>query len=1501
MMGSGALDGSALFDPRGERAACGVGVLVDRHGRASAALLDAALDAVEKLAHRGAVGGDGESGDGAGVLVQVPDAAVRRWFAGVEVPAPGRYAIASVFTPRASAVRMEAIEAFDAAVRAAGLQVAAWRDVPVDDSACGERARRSMPHVAQALLTGFHPEGDADSRERHAWRARKRVEAAWRRRHWPEEEPAPYICSLSTRTVVYKGMLRCDQLRRFYADLRDPHFVTAIAVFHQRFSTNTTPAWRRAHPYRLIAHNGEINTLRGNRAQMQAREPVLRSPLWGAPPDWLSPVLDPDGTDSAMLDNALELLVRAGRPLPHAIMMLMPEAWENDEHMPAALRDFYRYHACLTEPWDGPAAVAFTAGVLAGAALDRNGLRPARVLETRDGWVLVASEDGLLDVPPARVALRDRLRPGQHLVVDTARGTMHYDRPARLQVAVQRPWGKWVDERLRRLDDVVSASASPTAEAAHPADLDALLPSLRAYGYSVEEVDAVVAPMARRAAEPVASMGNDTPLAALSGRPRLLFDFFRQLFAQVTNPPIDPIREARVMSLRTLLGPQGSLLEERPGAAAVLELDGPVLDRRQFAALCALDAPGLRVARLEMCFEPRVEALQPDLDALCQRAANAVEAGATIVVLEDARPQPSAAPLPSLLALSAVHQHLVRRGLRTRCSLVVSTGEARQVPHLCLLVGHGADAVHPWLLFDLVDALCAARQLADEPGEARARVVRALHRGLRKVMSKMGISTLAGYRGAQVFEAIGLHRDVVRRYFGELPARIDGIGLREIAAATLTRFEAALAPRLPDAPPLEDGGMHRWRRGGEHHIFGPRAIALLQHAVRTGRWEVFEAFARTVDEEGVRRAALRGLLALRPAANTVPLEEVEPATSIVRRFKTGAMSLGSLSPEAHQTLARAMNQLGARSNSGEGGEDPARYGDDRRSAIKQVASGRFGVTLEYLLAADELQIKISQGAKPGEGGQLPGHKVNAEIARLRHATPGVELISPPPHHDIYSIEDLAQLIYDLRCANPAARINVKLVSSFGVGTIAAGVAKAGADVILISGASGGTGAAPLSSIHCAGAPWELGLAEAQQALVAEGLRDRVRLEVDGQLKTGRDVVVGALLGAEEFGFGTAALVAAGCVLMRVCHLNTCPVGIATQDPALRRLFPGQPAHVVRFMLFVAEHVRRLMAKLGFRHFDDMVGRVDCLEPVTDRAGLPPHAHLLDVRPLLWQPPDAAPRRCVRPREPAAPTDHLDATIAEEVVDALRRGQRWHGRGAVRNEHRAVGTLLSSAVVRVAPTLPAGSVTWTLRGTAGQSFGAFLARGITLVLEGTANDGLGKGLSGGHIVVRPAEPAEVSPVVAGNVCLYGATAGAVFLRGGAGERFAVRNSGAVAVVEGVGDHGCEYMTGGTVVVLGPVGENFAAGMTGGRAYVYDVAGVVLRRLNPGHVEAGPLDEDDVEVVRALLKRHWHATHSPLAWTILSHWAHSLEVFVRVAPRSRQRAGRCADVETGGRRP
>jgi glutamate synthase domain-containing protein 2/glutamate synthase domain-containing protein 1/glutamate synthase domain-containing protein 3 len=1480
-----------LYLPTFERDACGVGFVVDLHGRKSHQIIQMGLQVLDNLTHRGACGCDPLTGDGAGILLQLPDTFFRQPAAGLHftLPAAGQYAVAMVFLPQEADESDLCEQILERIVREEGLKFLGWRAVPVVESACGTIARRAMPVIKQAFVAPAEMVKDGDAFERKLYVVRRQIENHVRAAQLRQDDLF-YVCSFSARTLVYKGQLISTQIPQFFPDLLEPTMTSALAMVHQRFSTNTFPSWSRAHPYRLMCHNGEINTLRGNVNWMHAREKMFSSPLFGDDIRKLLPIVQADGSDSAMFDNVLELLLRSGRSLPHAVMMMIPEAWQNHESMSDRKRAFYQFHSCMMEPWDGPASIAFTDGRQIGAVLDRNGLRPSRYLVTRDGLVVMASETGVLDIAPERVALKGRLQPGRMFLVDLEQGRIVGDEEIKETMAARRPYREWLRQSLVKLEDLPPAPASHNG---HPAT--SLLELQNAFGYTIEELKMLLAPMALNGQEPVGSMGTDTPLAVLSDKSPLLFNYFKQLFAQVTNPPVDPIREELVMSAETTLGAERNLFEESSEHCRQLSLKEPVLSDEELQKLKHLNRPGLRSITLPMLYSPAegAEGLRAALDELCERASRAIADGYTIIILSDRGVDAAHMAIPSLLATAAVHHHLIREGTRTQAGLVVESGEPREVMHFCLLLGYGAGAVNPYLAYATLRRMVQEDIIREVDAEdAVHNFAKAVTKGLIKTASKMGISTLQSYRGAQIFEAIGLAAELIDRYFTWTPSRIDGIGLPEIHQESLHRHRRAFNEEPGLDGELDDGGFYQWRRRGEFHMYNPNTIAKLQHAVRSGSYRLFKEYTRAVDEQSRHLATLRGLLKFSPKNAPVPIEAVEPASEIVKRFKTGAMSFGSISKEAHETLAIAMNRLGGKSNTGEGGEDSARFardanGDWRRSAIKQVASGRFGVTSNYLVNADELQIKMAQGAKPGEGGQLPGHKVDEVIARIRYSTPGVGLISPPPHHDIYSIEDLAQLIHDLKNANDRARISVKLVAEVGVGTVAAGVAKAKADVVLISGHDGGTGASPLSSIKHAGIPWELGLAETQQTLVLNDLRGRIRVETDGQLKTGRDVAIAALLGAEEFGFASAALVASGCIMMRVCHLNTCPVGIATQDPVLRAKYEGRPEHVVNLMTFLAEELREYMAQLGFRTVEEMVGHVECLE--ADEAIEHWKARNIDLSTILHQ-PQVGPEVAIHAVQEQ---DHglegaLDRQLIELCREAIEHKKPIELHLPIRNVNRAVGTMLSAEVSRRwgEEALPPYTIQVHLKGSAGQSFGAFLARGVTLYLEGDANDYCGKGLSGGLITVRPPLEAQFKAednILVGNVALYGATGGEAFFRGMAGERFAVRNSGATAVVEGVGDHGCEYMTRGLVLVLGRTGRNFAAGMSGGVAYVLDEDGTFASRCNTSMVELGGLgSEAEAHQIHTLISRHFQYTHSAVARRLLDDWEAQARKFVKVMP-------------------
>ncbi len=1474
-------ENTGLYRREFEHDACGVAMVATLRGHAGHDIVEAGLTALTNLDHRGATGADPLVGDGAGILTQVPDAFLRA-VTGFVLPPAGSYAVGSAFLPADADARATTVARIEDLAEEEGLEVIGWRDVPVVPELVGQSARDCMPHFAQLFVTASDGAVRGIHLDRRAYCLRKRA----------ERELDVYFASLSARTVVYKGMLTTGQLEPFFPDLSDDRFVSELALVHSRFSTNTFPSWPLSHPYRLIAHNGEINTVKGNRNWMAARESLLASDLIPGDLSRLSPICPPDGSDSASFDEVLELLHLGGRPLPHAVLMMIPEAWENHEEMDPDRRAFYEFHSLTMEPWDGPACVTFTDGTLIGAVLDRNGLRPGRFWVTDEGLVVLASEAGVLDIAPEKILRKGRLQPGRMFLVDTAQGRIIEDEEIKSQLATQLPYADWLHAGLLHLSDL------PEREhIVHTAK--SVARRQQTFGYTQEELRIILAPMARSGYEALGSMGTDTPIAVLSSKPRLLFDYFTQQFAQVTNPPLDAIREELVTSLGTSVGPEGNLLTATPAHARQLVLDFPVIDNDELAKIVRINAdgnlPGYATAVIKGLYDVTggAAALQARLTEIFAEVSAAIELGARFVVLSDRDSNRDLAPIPSLLLCSAVHHHLIREKTRTQVGLIIEAGDVREVHHVALLVGYGAAAVNPYLAMETVEDLVRSGVLTGVTGEQSVKnLIKALGKGVLKVMSKMGISTVASYRGAQVFEAIGLSQELVDTYFTGTVSQLGGVGLDAIAAESAARHAAAYPPegvRLPHRV-LEVGGEYQWRREGEPHLFDPETVFKLQHATRQRRYDIFKQYTARIDDQSERLMTLRGLFSLggdqsRPA---VPIDEVEAASEIVKRFNTGAMSYGSISLEAHQTLAIAMNRLGGRSNTGEGGEDLDRLLDpERRSAIKQVASGRFGVTSAYLTHADDIQIKMAQGAKPGEGGQLPGHKVYPWVAKTRHSTPGVGLISPPPHHDIYSIEDLAQLIHDLKNANPKARIHVKLVAEVGVGTVAAGVSKAHSDVVLISGHDGGTGASPLTSLKHAGGPWELGLAETQQTLVLNGLRDRIVVQVDGQLKTGRDVVIAALLGAEEFGFATAPLVVSGCVMMRVCHLDTCPVGIATQNPELRARFSGKPEFVETFFEYIAEEVREHLAALGFRSIAEAIGHIEAID--TSAAVAHWKASGLDLAPILTDAPPADGGT----RYQSISQDHglekaLDHQLIALARPALDDGETAYGELAVRNVNRTVGTMLGHEVTtRNVGGLPDGSIDLTLTGSAGQSFGAFLPAGVTLRLIGDANDYVGKGLSGGRVIVRP-HPGSVfvaeENVIAGNVIGYGATLGQIFLRGTVGERFCVRNSGATAVVEGVGDHGCEYMTGGTVLILGRIGRNFAAGMSGGYAYVLDLP---THRVNREMVGILPLSDSHAEVVESLLGQHLEATGSRVAADLLGDWASARERFSLVLPRDYER--------------
>ncbi|WP_420626258.1 glutamate synthase large subunit [Candidatus Poriferisodalis sp.] len=1530
-----------LYDPAYEHDSCGVGFVADMSGVPSRAVVDQALQCLVNLDHRSATGAEANVGDGIGITVQVPDQFLRA-VCDFELPHAGRYAVGTAFLPRQDPET--AAEAIEAIMVDEGLEVLGWRDVPTDPSSLGKFATDPMPVFRMLLVAAPEGEGlEGLDLERRVYVARKRTEH--------EIDPAPYFGSLSCRTLIYKGMLTCSQFAEFYPDLVDPRLESALALLHSRFSTNTFPSWPLAHPYRMLAHNGEINTVMGNRNWMRAREGTLSSPLFTAADgtnllERTYPICTPGASDTASFDEVLELLHLGGRTLPHAVLMMIPEAWENHARMPQDKHDFYEFHASLMEPWDGPASIAFTDGTVVGAVLDRNGLRPSRYWVTSDGLVVMASEVGVADIDQTRIIQKGRLQPGRMFLVDTSQSRIVGDDEIKRDLVTAEPYGDWLADGLGHLEDL------PPRFNLTPQHASVTLRQ-RTFGYTTEELRILVAPMSRTGIEPIGSMGTDTPIAVLSKRPRLLFDYFSQLFAQVTNPPLDAIREELVTSTKAKIGPEGNLLMPGPESCKQIVLPSPILSNEDLAKILYIDedsrtaphgatstsaAPhgatststalsnGAATSSAAPQFRPfAVDGLYPVAEGgggmeraitdVCRRVDEAIADGAQIIVLSDRYSDPEYAPIPSLLLTGAVHHHLVRNKTRTMVGLVTECGDAREVHHMALLLGYGASAVNPYLAFESIDDMVRNGVITEvDERTAKRNYVKACTKGVLKVMSKMGISTVASYTGAQVFEAVGLGPDVIDRFFTGTTSKLGGVGLDVLAAEVAERHRFAYLDNPTEAAhrDLWAGGEYQWRREGEYHLFNPETVYKLQHSTRAGRYEVFKEYTGLVDDQSTELATLRGLFELHPApGGPIPIDEVEPVTEIVKRFSTGAMSYGSISAEAHETLAIAMNRIGGKSNTGEGGEDPERYvpdpnGDLRRSAIKQVASGRFGVTSEYLTNADDLQIKMAQGAKPGEGGQLPGPKVWPWIARTRHSTPGVGLISPPPHHDIYSIEDLKQLIHDLKNSNPQARVHVKLVAEVGVGTVAAGVSKAKADVVLISGHDGGTGASPLTSLKHAGAPWELGLAETQQTLLLNGLRDRIVVQTDGQLKTGRDVIVAAMLGAEEFGFATAPLVVSGCIMMRVCHLDTCPVGVATQNRELRKRFGGRPEFVVNFFEYIAQEVREYLAMLGFRSLPEAIGRVDRLD--TTAAVAHWKARGLDLSPILVEPQTPWPqdRYCTQSQDHGLERA-LDQQLIELAAPALERRELVRAELPISNVNRTVGTMLGHRITAAhgGAGLPDDTIDLTFNGSAGQSFGAFVPSGLTMRLYGDANDYLGKGLSGGRLVVRP--PRATNPdfvaednIIAGNVILYGATSGEAYIRGTVGERFCVRNSGATAVVEGVGDHACEYMTGGTVVVLGTVGRNFGAGMSGGAAFVYDPDDVFWRNLNTEMVELEPqLDDAEAETVRSLLRQHLAETESTPAERILGRWHSEVRCFRKVMPKDYRRVleARAAAAELG----
>ena len=1485
-----------LYDPQYEHDSCGVGFVVNIKGKKSHQIVEQALTVLQNLDHRGACGCEENTGDGAGTLLQVPHAFFQHACDGLgfHLPEPEHYGVGMVFLPPDRDQRHRCEQTLEEIIASEGQRLLGWRTVPTDNFYIGETAKSCEPFMRQVFIGRSAAIKDDMAFERKLYVIRRRAENALRYAGVPGGDYF-YFSSLSYKTIIYKGMLTARQIVTFFPDLSNPLVESAIAVVHSRFSTNTFPSWGRAHPYRYLIHNGEINTLRGNENWMHARQSMLASDLFGDDLSKLSPIIQEDGSDSAKFDNCLEFLTLSGRSLPHAMMMMIPEPWENHESMDDQKRAFYEYHSSLMEPWDGPASIAFTDGTVVGAVLDRNGLRPSRYYVTKDDLVIMASEVGMLDVPSERVLEKRRLQPGRMFLVDTEQGRIISDEEIKQQMATARPYRQWLNQNLVRFDALPSLP-----EKQPPYSHQATLQRLQAFGYSFEDLRINIGPMAQNGIQPVGSMGTDTPLAVLSDKPQLLYNYFKQLFAQVTNPPIDPIREELITSTTLTLGLEGNLLEPKQESCRQLRLSTPILKNSEMEKLSQIDRPGVKSVTLPILFNPNEgkAGLEWALEELFRAADQAIADGATILILSDKGVDRSRAPIPALLASSGLHHHLIRSGARTRVGLVLESGEPREVHHFCLLLGYGVQAINPYLAFECLNDMIGEGMLENITYyDAVKGYIKAAVKGVVKVMAKMGISTIKSYCGAQIFEAVGLGQELIDKYFTWTPSRVGGLGLEEIAREAQEQHGRAF-PTFPlNGHTLEVYGQYQYRKDGELHLFNPQTIHLLQKACRNNDYATFKQYTKLIDDQAERMATLRGLMELKLARDPIPIEEVEPVEAIVKRFKTGAMSYGSISKEAHEALAIAMNRIGGKSNTGEGGEDPARYipdpnGDSRNSAIKQVASGRFGVTSYYLTQAKELQIKIAQGAKPGEGGELPGRKVYPWIAKVRYSTPGVGLISPPPHHDIYSIEDLAQLIHDLKNANHHARISVKLVSEVGVGTIAAGVAKGHADVVLISGHDGGTGASPQTSIKHAGLPWELGLAETHQTLVLNNLRSRIAVETDGQLKTGRDVVIAALLGGEEFGFATTALVTLGCIMMRVCHLDTCPVGIATQNPVLRKKFEGDPSHAVNFMRFIAQEMRETMAELGFRTVNEMVGRSDRIE--MRHAINHCKAKGLDYSAILYQPDVGSDvgRYCQIPQNHGLEKALDNQVLLDLAAPALERREKVKATLPIRNTNRVVGTILGSEVTRrFGPDgLPEDTIRFHFQGSAGQSFGAFVPAGMTLELEGDANDYFGKGLSGGKVILYPPEGSTFAPeenIIVGNVAFYGATSGEAYIRGVAGERFCVRNSGVRAVIEGVGDHGCEYMTGGRVLVIGTTGRNFAAGMSGGIAYVLDGDGDFKNRCNPETVMLEHLDEADLQEVEEMLKRHAIYTRSERAWQLLALWEETAPKFVKVMPRDYRR--------------
>ncbi|MBU8907332.1 glutamate synthase large subunit [Desertibacillus haloalkaliphilus] len=1481
-----------LYDPQFEHDNCGIGFLANVKGQQSHEIVTDALHILRNLEHRGGQGDEVNTGDGAGILMQIPHTFFKHQCEqlAIKLPDKGEYGVGMLFLPQEQALRKECEKQLEEIITEEGQVLLGWRDVPVDDSMLGQAAKASMPFVRQLFIARDHQiEGD-QTFERKLYVIRKRAEKEIGSKR--ANGHSFYFTSLSSRTIVYKGMLTTEQVNQFYLDLNDATFETALALVHSRFSTNTFPSWERAHPNRYMIHNGEINTLKGNVNWMHARESMFESDIFGEDLRKVLPVIDESGSDSSMFDNTLEFLSLSGRSMSHAAMMMIPEPWQNDESMNKEKRDFYQFHSCLMEPWDGPTAIVFTDGKQIGACLDRNGLRPARYYVTTDDRIIMSSEVGVIDIEPEKVAYKERLRPGHMLLVDTEAGRIVPDEEIKNKIATEQPYGKWLDEHYCELEHILESSN------VYDTDVEQLVSRQIAFGYTYEELNKVLKPMVTEGVDPVGSMGYDSPLAVLSKKPQLLYNYFKQLFAQVTNPPIDAIREEVVTAVGTTIGGERNLLHPAPESCRKIHLKYPIITNEEIAKLRE-NRSGLRSTVLPMLFSTKdgEGALQTALENLFARADQAIEKGATLLILTDRGLDYQTAAIPALLAVSGLHHHLIRKGTRTKVSLIVESGEPREVHHLSVLLGYGAEAINPYLVFDSLDSMIRQGLLENVSYyEAVTKYVSVATKGIMKVLSKMGISTIQSYRGAQIFEAIGIDSTVIDNYFTWTTSRIGGIGLSTIASEVLERHKRAYSEQAAERT-LDAGDDLQWRRSGDPHQYNPHTIHMLQHACRNNDYQLFKKYTKAIDEQTEEQTTLRGLLAFNREQEAIPLDDVEPVEEIVKRFKTGAMSFGSISKEAHESLAIAMNRVGGRSNTGEGGEDPDRFtpdtsGDSRRSAIKQVASGRFGVTSHYLVNADEIQIKVAQGAKPGEGGQLPGNKVYPWVAEVRGSTPGVGLISPPPHHDIYSIEDLAELIHDLKNANPKARISVKLVAGTGVGTIAAGVAKGRADHIVISGYDGGTGAAARTSIKHTGLPWEMGLAETHQTLVMNRLRDRIVIETDGKLMTGRDVVIAALLGAEEYAFSTAPLVVLGCVIMRVCHLDTCPVGIATQNPELRKKYMGKPEHVENFMYFIAEEIREVMAKLGFKTINEMIGRTDLLEMNENVQN--PKAEHIDLSSLLYQPNKERKFNYAHKKQDHMLDESLDRKVLLDLCEpALKQKKPVESRQPISNIHRVVGTIVGSEVTKRygADGLPEDTINLNFLGSAGQSFGAFVPHGMTLTLEGDANDYIGKGLSGGKIIVHSPKKSTFSAdenIIIGNTTFYGATSGEAYINGAAGERFCVRNSGADVVVEGVGDHGCEYMTGGRVVNLGTTGKNFAAGMSGGVAYVLDQDETFAEKCNTELVQLESLqDAKEINDMKSMIERHVRYTNSSLGRRVLHSWESFASKFVRVIPKDYKR--------------